>query len=190
MESSLLKIRRWKQCDADDLYEYAKDPEIGPPAGWPPHMDKAESAQVIRTVFSGPEDYAICLRPEDRPVGAISLKMEGESELASGDDECELGYWLGRPYWGRGIMTEAGMMMLDHAFEDIGMERVWCAYYEGNDRSAAVQRRLGFRHQRTEPEWDVPLMGEKRICHINILTREEWLRDRNSKQDKSEEKYK
>lgn len=180
MEYSRLRIRSWRQSDADDLYEYAKNPEIGIPAGWPPHMDKAESEQVIRTVFSGPEDYAICLEPEDRPVGAISLKMKGDSELASDDDECELGYWLGRPYWGRGIMSEAVDMILTRAFEELGMKRVWCAYYEGNERSARVQARAGFRPQRTEPEWDVPLLGEKRICHINILTREDWLRDRQS----------
>ncbi len=65
--------------------------------------------------------------------------------------------------------------MLRHAFEDLGMERVWCAYYDGNDKSKRVQEKLGFKYQRTTENVPVPQLGETRKGHVNLLTKEEWL---------------
>ena len=94
------------------------------------------------------------------------------------DDECELGYWIGKPFWGQGLMPEAAHELLRHAFEDIGMSKVWCGYYEGNIKSKRVQEKVGFKYQWTSEDIDVPLMHEKRTCHVNALTKEEWLKKR------------
>ena len=51
------------------------------------------------------------------------------------DDECEMGYWLGKPFWGQGIMPEAARKCFGMPFEDIGMTKVWVGYYEGNTKS-------------------------------------------------------
>ncbi len=175
LETQRLILRRWQESDAEDLYIYAKDPDVGPIAGWPAHKNMEESLNVIQNVFSGPEAYALCLKEDGRAIGAIELKRTGRSDLAKGDDECELGYWLGKPFWGRGLMPEAGRALLRRAFEELGMNTVWCAYYDGNEKSKRVQEKLGFRYQWTTPDVAVPLMGETRIGHVNRLTREEWL---------------
>lgn len=94
------------------------------------------------------------------------------------DDECELGYWIGKPFWGQGLMPEAANELLRHAFEDIGMNKVWCGYYEGNIKSKRVQEKVGFKYQWTSEDIDVPLMHEKRTGHVNALTKEEWLKKR------------
>ena len=94
------------------------------------------------------------------------------------DDECELGYWLGKPFWGQGIMPEAAKEMLRHTFEDLGMAKVWCGYYDGNLKSKRVQEKCGFRYQKTTENVDVPLMHEKRTGHVNCLTRDQWILDR------------
>ena len=91
------------------------------------------------------------------------------------EDECELGYWLGKPFWGRGIMPEAARELLRHAFEDLGMQKVWCAYYDGNEKSKRVQEKVGFRYRWTTPDVDVPLMGEKRLGHVNCISKSDWL---------------
>ena len=57
-----LILRPWIESDAGSLYKYASDPEIGPVAGWPPHTSVEDSLNVIRTVFSAPETYAVVLR--------------------------------------------------------------------------------------------------------------------------------
>ena len=91
------------------------------------------------------------------------------------EDECELGYWLGKPFWGRGYMPEAAQELLRHAFEDLGMRAVWCGYYDGNEKSKRVQQKLGFVFHHTCNEVFVPLLNEVRIGHTNVLTKEHWL---------------
>ena len=154
LETERLVLRRWEESDAENLFQYAK--------GWPPHQSVEESLDVIRNVFNGPEAYAICLKKDNKVIGAIELKLNGHTDMTERDDECELGYWLGKPFWGQGIVPEAAREMLRHAFEDIGMEKVWCGYYEGNTKSKRVQEKCGFRYQWTTEGVDVPLMHEER----------------------------
>lgn len=169
-----LLLRHFDENDAESVYEYAKDPAVGPIAGWPPHRSVDESRDVIRHVFCGQENYAICLKEDNKAIGAIELKLNGHTDMTERDDECELGYWLGKPFWGRGIMPEAVREMLRHAFEDLGMSTVWCGYYDGNEKSKRVQEKCGFRYQWTTEHVDVPLLHETRTGHVNRLTKEEW----------------
>ena len=178
LKTERLLLRRWEDSDAENLYEYAKDPDVGPIAGWPPHQSVDESRNVIRNVFQGKEAYAICLKTDEKAIGAIELKLNGHTDMTDCDDECELGYWLGKPFWGQGIMPEAVKEILRHAFEEIGMTKVWVGYYEGNSKSRRVQEKCGFRYQRKSEGVDVPLMHEKRIGHVSSMTKDQWQWDR------------
>ena len=173
-----LMLRRWEQADAEDLYRYASDADVGPIAGWPPHKSIDESRAVIRDVLNGREAYAICLKEDRKAIGAIELKLNGHTDLTDRDDECEIGYWLGKPFWGRGIVPEAVTEMLRRAFEDIGMQKVWVGYYEGNSKSKRVQEKCRFRFQRKSEGVDVPLMQEKRTGYVSSLTKDQWQWDR------------
>lgn len=175
LETERLILRRWEESDAEDLYTYAKDPDVGPAAGWPAHRSVEESRQSIRNVLSAEETYAICLKPDGRPIGAIALKLKGHTDMTDRDDECELGFWVGKPFWGRGITPEAVKAILRHAFADIGMTKVWIGYYEGNVKSKRVQEKCGFRFQWKSEGVDVPLLHEKRTGYVSSMTREEWL---------------
>ena len=66
--------------------------------------------------------------------------------------------------------------LLRHGFEDLKLERIWCAYYEGNEKSKSVQEKLGFKHFATKENVPVTQLNETRTDHINLLTKEEWLR--------------
>ena len=178
LKTERLLLRRWEDSDAENLYEYAKDPDVGPIAGWPPHQSVDESRDVIRTVFQGKEAYAICLKTDEQAIGAIELKLNGHTDMTDRDDECELGYWLGKPFWGQGIMPEAVKEILRHAFEEIGMTKVWVGYYEGNSKSKRVQEKAGFRYQWKSEGVDVPLMHEKRTGHVSSMTKDQWQWDR------------
>ena len=178
LKTERLLLRRWEDSDAENLYEYAKDPDVGPIAGWPPHQSVDESRNVIRTVFQGKEAYAICLKTDEKAIGAIELKLNGHTDMTDRDDECELGYWLRKPFWGQGIMPEAVKEILRHAFEEIGMTKVWVGYYEGNSKSKRVQEKAGFRYQWKSEGVDVPLMHEKRTGHVSSMTKDQWQWDR------------
>ena len=172
LETERLILRPWEDADAEECYRYAKDPRVGPAAGWPAHTDVEVSRRAIREILAVPETYAIVWRETGLPIGSIGLHFH--SDLAEKDDEAELGYWLGVPWWGRGIVPEAARELLRHAFEDLGLSRVWCGYFEGNHKSKRVQEKLGFRHQRVTENVPVPQMGEERTGYANLLTKEDW----------------
>lgn len=173
-----LILRRWEESDAESMFEYAVDPDVGLIAGWPPHKSIDDSLYVIKNVLNGAEAYAVCLKEDNKAIGAIELKLNGHTDMTERDDECELGYWLAKPFWGRGIMPEAAKELIRHGFEDIGMTKIWVGYYDGNIKSKRVQEKCGFRYQWRSEDVDVPLLNEKRTGHVSSLTREQWLNDR------------
>ena len=171
LKTERLLLRPWREEDAEDLYKYAKDPDVGPPAGWPPHTGVENSREIIRTVLSSPETYAVCLKTDERPIGSVDLHR---NDLAEQNDEYELGYWIGKPFWGQGLIPEASREILRHAFEDLGMARIWCGHYEGNVKSRRVMEKLGFVYHHTTEGIEVRQMNEVRTGHVMLMTRETW----------------
>ncbi len=180
LQTQRLIIRPWSVDDAEELYKYAKDPQVGPIAGWPVHTSVENSREIIQTTLSDKEIYAIVLKESGLPIGSVGLYHGG---LAKDPDEMELGYWIGVPYWGQGLVTEASREMLRHAFEDLELNKVWCAYYEGNTKSKRVQEKLGFVFQMRMDNVRVSALNEIRVGYVNLLTKEKWLGD--IKQQKS-----
>ncbi|HIS09996.1 MAG TPA: GNAT family N-acetyltransferase [Candidatus Avibacteroides excrementipullorum] len=171
-----LILRAWQESDAESLYKYAKDPAIGPIAGWPPHTSVEESLNVIRTVFAAPETYAVVLKETGEPVGSIGIMFgDGLHSAEMQPGEAEIGYWIGVPYWGQGLIPEAMRYLLKRCFEDLGMTAVWCGYYDGNTKSRRVMEKCGFRFHHTEEGKTSPL-GDVRTEHFMRMTKEEWLK--------------
>lgn len=174
LETERLILRPWKESDASNLYEYAKDPDVGAITGWPPHKNIEESLDVIKNVLNGKEAYAVCLKEDNQAIGAIELKLKGHTDMTDQEDECELGYWIGKPFWGQGLIPEASKEMVRHGFEDLGMGKIWCGYYDGNLKSKRVQEKVGFKYQWTTKGLEVPLVNDIRTEHISAITKEEW----------------
>ncbi len=181
LETKRLILRPWEETDAEECFKYAGDPQVGPIAGWPVHTSVENSRQIIRDVFSVSETFAVVWKETNLPIGCIGLKFGEATDLTQRDDECELGYWLGVPYWGRGIMPEAAEEILRYAFENLEMKKVWCGYYDGNHKSQRVQEKLGFRYEWTTENVEVPLMQEWRTGHVNGLSKEEWVNGKTKK---------
>ena len=76
------------------------------------------------------------MREEGELVGAITLHPNAR------DDNAELGYWIGRPYWGRGYATEAAREVVRYAFEHLG----------SNPASGRVMQKIGMSYEGTRPE--------------------------------------
>ena len=88
-----ITLRPWAETDAEDLYNLAKSPNIGPKAGWPPHKSVEESSNVIKNIFSQKETYAIIY--EKKIVGCVGFKFYPNCHQDWGKDTAELGYWIG-----------------------------------------------------------------------------------------------
>lgn len=133
------------------------------------------SREIIKGVLSRKETYAVCLK-DGKPIGSIGLHLNGSTDMTDRDDECELGYWIAKPFWGQGMIPETARELLRYAFEQLGMRAVWCGYYEGNDKSRKVQEKLGFVYQHKTEGIEVTLMNEVRTGHCNLMTKERWQR--------------
>ena len=62
METERILLRRWQDSDAEVLFKYASDPDVGPRAGWPAHKSTEESLEIIRTYFNNDTTWAIVLK--------------------------------------------------------------------------------------------------------------------------------
>lgn len=171
LETKRLLLRPWEEDDAAELYRLASDPEIGPAAGWAPHTSVEDSLAVIRTVLGVPGTYAVVLRESGKPIGSCGVfptRAQGASE-----SELEIGYWIGRQYWGRGYAPEAVNALLAHCFS-CGDSAVWCAYFDGNEKSRRVQQKCGFRPHHTESDILWEPTNERKTEHYTRITAEEF----------------
>jgi len=173
LETKRLILRSWEDKDAESLYKYAKDPSIGPIAGWPSHTSVKNSLEIIHTVLSQPETYAVVLKATNEPIGSVGIMFDKQGNAPIQKNEAEVGYWIGVPYWGQGMIPEAVSELLRRCFEELGCKGVWCGYYDGNYKSKRVQEKCGFIYHHTEEDKLSP-MGDKRTEHFTYITNEEW----------------
>lgn len=116
------------------------------------------------------EDPLVCTKPGF----PADCPEEGIQEDTAGDPdgcrvEADLGYWLAEPFWHRGIMTEAAGAVLAHAYDDLGIRKVWADYYEGNEASCAVMKRLGFHFHHIEEGRYIPALNERRTAIVQVV---------------------
>ena len=181
-----LILRPWMEDDAEALYRFARDPLVGPPAGWPPHTSVENSREIIRTVLSARETYAMVLRYDTAdsvsgavisagtPVGSIGIMFKGCGSYPHiRDTEAEIGYWVGLPLWGRGLVPEAVRAIQGRCFGELGLDGLWCGYYEGNEKSRRVQEKCGFAPRLRMEIPPHPFSGATVEC-FTYLSREEW----------------
>jgi len=174
LETARLILRPWQEADAESLHEYAKDPRVGPAAGWPVHTSVENSRQIIRDVLSADGTYAVTRKDNDCAIGSIGLMVGDKSNLNIGADEAEIGYWIGVPYWGRGFIPEAVRELMRCAFDELGITTLWSGYFDGNEKSKRVQEKCGFRFHHTETEKEWPLINAIKTQHITCITKDEW----------------
>ena len=144
METARIILRPWQEDDAEVLFKYASDPELGPLAGWPPHKSVDESREVIRTIFSKEGMWAVVWNATSEPIGCVGYLSASDSNLAIEADTAEVGYWIARPYWGKGICTEALRLVIDHCFKEKGYTTLWGCYFPDNPASGRVMEKCGF----------------------------------------------
>lgn len=174
LQTKRLILRPWVEDDAPNLYNYAKDSRIGPIAGWPPHTSVENSREIIRSVLSAPETYAIILKETGCPIGSIGLMLGKQSNLKINDNEGEIGYWIGVPYWGQELILEALRELLRYSFKDLGLLKIWCGYFDGNDKSRRVQEKGGFTYHHTNKNVYWKLINNYQTEHVTCLTKDQW----------------
>ena len=170
METNRIILRPWRDSDAEVLYKWASDPDVGPRAGWAPHQSVEESLEIIRTVFNDAlHTWAIVLKEtgetmeqreqsdacidsaesrqrktEGQPIGAMGYGPSCECNLPAHEGEPLIGYWVAKPYWNKGICTEALRLMLDHIRETTDIKSLISGHFVDNPASGRVMEKCGF----------------------------------------------
>ena len=169
-ETKRLILRPWEESDAPALYKYASDPDVGPSAGWAVHKDVEDSLNIIRTVLSAEGTFAVIVKENGgEAVGSIGFFQTDVNDLR----EIELGYWIGKSFWGRGYIPEAMDRLMEYLFEERGESRLWCAHFDFNERSRRVIEKCSFRYELSKvTEW--PAVGTRHLTHYYSLCKAEW----------------
>lgn len=144
METERIRLRRWQETDAEVLYALAADPDVGPRAGWPAHKSVEESRKIIQTIFHNNATWAIVYKATNRPIGCIGYYTKATSNINIGENDCEVGYWLGKQFWNKGICTEALQLLLDYCVHVLRFENIWADHFVGNPASGRVLQKCGF----------------------------------------------
>lgn len=174
LETERTILRQWDSSEAEIIFSYASNPLVGPACGWSPHKDVEESKTIIEKVLKQPGTYAIVIKETGFPVGTVTLKSANNSPYVRNEDESELGYWIGVPYWGKGIITEVCQIILAYAFDTLEKKLVWCSNFSSNLGSARVKEKIGFSYHHTDIGRFFPQLQENHDCVVGQISREQW----------------
>ena len=144
IETHRLILRPFRIEDADDMYNnWASDPEVTRFLTWPVHtgVDVTRAllqAWIARYEDGGSYNWAIELKETGSVIGNISVVHTVE-EL----EQAEIGYCMGKAFWGRGIMPEALRAVLDYLFDTAGFRRITARHDVNNPKSGRVMAKAG-----------------------------------------------
>lgn len=151
IETIRLLLRRFKAEDAGDMFHnWASDPEVCKYLSWGPHKDPdASLKRVLNWVnnysFDSTYVWAIELKDRKMVIGSISVEITNDTAK-----NCEVGYCIGRPYWNRGIMTEALRAVMHYLFYEVGYQTIQAKHDTLNIASGIVMQKAGMRFIRIE----------------------------------------
>lgn len=168
-----LFLREFREEDLDDFYRYARNPNVGPSAGWKPHESKAESLGILRVFIQCKEVWAIVNKDTNRVIGSIGL----HNDVRRNNSKVKmLGYVLDESFWGKGLMTEAAKRVIKYAFEDLNLDMVSVYHYPFNIGSKKVIQKCGFHYEGTLRLADTIYDGSVYDLVCYSLTKEEYIR--------------
>jgi [ribosomal protein S5]-alanine N-acetyltransferase len=147
LETERLRLRPFTLDDAPTVQQLAGDPAIADTTLNIPHPYLDGMAENwINThpeaLASGKSiTYAITRRQDGALLGAIGLRLNQQHRRA------EMGYWMGKPYWGQGYTTEAARALLAFGFNELDLNRIYASYLVRNPASGRVMEKMGMRHE-------------------------------------------
>jgi RimJ/RimL family protein N-acetyltransferase len=171
-----LKLRPIAESDVEALWPFVSDPGFPAMMSWEAHRDRAETRAFIRgqiDALAGGSILSWAIEHKGSTVGLIGLNGITWRQLAWRVDRAELGYWLGPPCWGQGLMSEAALAATRFGFEALGLHKITVGCAEANAGSRRVIEKVGFRFLAVAEEdfWrDGRWQGQRRY----ELTAAEW----------------
>ena len=180
LETERLILRRWKESDAEEAFaHWMNDPDVTKYLTWTPHGDIEVTRALLRVwerESAEPQTYkwAIVLKEGNVLIGDIAVLRADEFQ------ECgEIGYCMGKKWWGKGLMTEALSEVLRYCFEEVGFYRINGSHAAENIGSSRVMEKCGLVREGTRREYfRLPTTGERVDIVDRGILREEYFKNK------------
>ena len=175
LETERLMLRALTLEDADDVFAYARDPEVVRYLPWESHQSVEEAREFITRTLEAHEagakaDWGMALKATGRVVGTC-----GFCTWAGSSGRAELGYCLARELWGRGLVTEASERVVRFGFEDCMLNRIEAVCDVNNVGSARVMEKCGMTFEGVLRQ-RLLMHDSYRDMKMYAILREDWLR--------------
>ncbi len=146
LEAETIRMRPLESGDIPHILELASAAEIAEntfvPHPYPPEA-AAEFVHKARERWRYDEGFTFAIIDKDANqfVGAMGIHPKGKHHTA------EVGYWIGRPFWGRGLATAALRLIIQFGFEQLGLNRIQAGHFRHNAASGRVMQKANMRYE-------------------------------------------
>jgi [ribosomal protein S5]-alanine N-acetyltransferase len=173
LETPRLILRKLRMEDAEDMFEYAQDRELGLQGLWLPYSLLQESIDDIAETIEGYAkgslwDWAIEHRADRKMIGRLGLHHYHKI-----DNRADLGYALNRAYWGQGYGTEAAQAVIDFGFGVLNLHRIGASVLADNSGSIRVLTKIGMRFEGVKRDFTA-IRGTHEDLHSFSILKPEW----------------
>ena len=148
IETERLILRRFDLLDAYDMFKnWASDPEVCKFLAWPPYIYERDVQNKVKEWVTAYDDinfynWGIVLKEINEVIGSIGVVASIDHIL-----QCEVGYCIGKEFWGQGIMTEAHSAVMDYLFFKVGYHRIQARHDVFNVASGIVMQKTGMQFE-------------------------------------------
>jgi RimJ/RimL family protein N-acetyltransferase len=157
MRSPRLTYRPIEPRDAGRVSVLAGDWDVARMTSRIPHPYSIVDADLwISSIGEDEDEFVRCVERDGELIGAVGY-------IGNGTEEAEIGYWIGKPWWGHGYATEAANALVQHCFAT-GFKKLTCGHFVDNAASARVISKLGFRRVGNGSLW-----CEARKCEVATI---------------------
>ena len=145
LQGTRCTVRAWRMDDAESLVRHANNINVARQLRdrFPHPYTRANASAFLKAATSTPEPSNLAIEVDGQAVGAIGYVAGVDVERYS----AEIGYWLGEAYWGRGIVTEALVLMTDYVFDSLNMLRLFALPFADNTGSIRVLEKAGYMQE-------------------------------------------
>lgn len=165
LETERLRLRKLTMHDAQDIFDYSRDPLVAKHVLWDAHRTIGESRAYLRYMLRKyracePASWGIELKETKKIIGTIGFMWIQQDNAVA-----EVGYSLARAQWNRGIMSEALCAVIHYGFHSLRLNRIEAIHELDNPASGAVMRKCGMRYEGTLRE---KLFNKGRFVDVDL----------------------
>ncbi len=180
LETERVKLRKISIADENDIFAYARLPEVSRYVTWDLHKTIADTRLFIHQVLERYKkdeagDWAVVLKDTGQVVGTAGFPRIDQPNF-----QAEVGYVLSRDYWGRGLMTEVLMRLICFAFEEMKLNRVEATHFPENSASGRVMQKAGMSYEGLLRE-KVLVKNNFQDLNLYAILKKEWMVQRDKK---------